>query len=145
MGLSNLRAFPDGLRVLRTIIKEWKNNPRLRMVRNHESSVDSESFEKSFHGLLEDTNQFVKMAKQLAKDKLKTVAEKLLSRYDTLMSTDMGEASRNLQKRYATYYRAVYNNYLMKHIPDTDNVEVGSPSASSKTKAVAGEPKPTSS
>jgi glycosyltransferase involved in cell wall biosynthesis len=145
MGLSNLRAFPDGLRVLRTILKEWANNPRLRMVRNQESSVDSESFEKSFHGLLEDTNQFVKMTKHLAKDKLKTVAEKLLNRYDTLMLTDMGEASRNLQKRYSNYYRPIYNSYLMKHIPTTDNPEAGAPSVSLDGKPIAGKPNPTSS
>ncbi|MFT3894558.1 MAG: glycosyltransferase family 2 protein [Anaerolineales bacterium] len=144
MGLSNLRAFPDGWRVLRTIIKEWRNYPRLRMVRNHESSVDSESFEKSFHGILEDTNQFVKMTKHLAKDKLKTVAEKLLSRYDALMSTDMGEASRSLQKRYAEYYRAVYKSYLMKHIPDTENTDADVSSTASKNKTVAGKPNPTS-
>jgi glycosyltransferase involved in cell wall biosynthesis len=137
MGLSNLRAFPDGLRVLRTIIKEWWNLPRLRMVRNQESSVDTESFEKSFHGLLEDTNRFVKMAKHLAKDKLETVAEKLLSRYDALMSADMGEASKKTQKRYAFYYRKIYYNYLMKHIPETDASEKGSLSAS-KSKVVTG-------
>jgi glycosyltransferase involved in cell wall biosynthesis len=137
MGLSNLRAFPDGFRVLKTIIKEWRNNPSLRMVRNQESSVASEAFERAFHTLLEDTNHFVKMSKQLAKDKLKTVAEKLLNRFDVLMATDMGEASRNLQKRYASNYRSIYGNYLMKHILDTDAGAQGSVTSTTKTDAVA--------
>lgn len=144
MGISNLRAVPDGFRVLRTILREWWNSPRLRMVRNQESSVVSESFEKSFHSLLEDTNQFAKMSKQLPKDKLKMVAEKLLNRFDTLMSTDMGESSRKMQSRYALHYRRTYYNYLMSYIPDADGLESGPPSAASSADNVAGKPKPTS-
>ncbi len=144
MGLSNLRAFPDGFRVLRTILKEWLRNPGLRMLRDQESSVASESFQKSFHGLLEDTNQFVKISRQLPKEQLKAVAEKLLNRFDILMTTEMDcESCRNLQKRYATHYRSIYKSYLFKHVSEVDNVEMESPSSLSKGNTATREPKAT--
>lgn len=125
MGLSNLRAIPDGIRVLRTIIKEWSHNPRLRMVRNEESSVVSESFEKSLHSLLEDTNQFVKMTKRLQREQLNSIAENLVRRFDTLMSTDMdSDWCRRLQQRYSSYYRRIYNGYLQKHIVNATAVNL---------------------
>jgi glycosyltransferase involved in cell wall biosynthesis len=144
MGISNLRAIPDGWRVMRTILKEWRKNPRLRMLRNKESSVVSGSFEKSFHGLLEDTNQFVKMSGRLPEDKLIMVAEKLLNRFDALMTSDMGESTRKIQDRYASHYRSIYSNFLMNCISDPDsNDSTSSPSASPKD-VVAATPKPTS-
>lgn len=144
MGLSNLRAFPDGLRVLRTILKEWAHSPRLRMIRSQESSVAGESFERSLHSLLEDTNQFVKMSRQLPKDKLRTVAEKLLNRFDTLMATNMDcESCRKLQKRYASHYRSIYKNYLLKHIPEMEGAGLNLPPSISDGKTVAGKPETT--
>jgi len=145
MGLSNLRAFPDGTRVLRTILKEWWRNPRLRMVRNQESSVAGGSFEKSLHGLLEDTNQFVKMSRQLPKDKLNSVAEKLLNRFDTLMSTDMDSKScRALQNRYATFYRQTYKNYLFKHVSEAGGNDSSSQPIDRSEETVTGQPRPAS-
>jgi glycosyltransferase involved in cell wall biosynthesis len=145
MGLSNLNAIRDGIRVLRTIIKEWARYPLLRMVRNKESSVVGESFQKAFHSLLEDTNKFVKMSRQLPKDKLKPVAEKLLKRFDELMVADMGDSSRDLQKRYATHYRNVFENYIAKHIPETDGIVSVSQTAPRPGDPVSGQPRPTSS
>jgi glycosyltransferase involved in cell wall biosynthesis len=145
MGLSNLRAFPDGTRVLRTILKEWWKKPRLRMVRNQESSVAGESFEKSFHGLLEDTNQFVKMSRQLSADKLSSVAEKLLNRFDALMVADMdSESCRILQKRYATDYREAYKNYLFKYVSEAGGNDSSSPSSDRQGESVSGQPRPAS-
>lgn len=144
MGLSNLRAFPDGFRVLRTILKEWLRNPSLRMVRNQESSVASKAFEKSLHGLLEDTNQFIKMSRQLPEDKLRMVVEKLLNRFDVLMATDMDcESCRKLQKRYAMHYRGIYKSYLFKHISGVDSTELDLPPSVSQGNTVAGKPKTT--
>ena len=118
MGLSNLRAFPDGFRVLRTILKEWKQFPRLRMMRKQESSIAAESFERSLHSLLEDTNQLIKTDHGFSEDRLKLVMEKMLTRFDTLMTTDMdSEPCRKLQTRYATYFRPIYENYLVRQIP----------------------------
>jgi glycosyltransferase involved in cell wall biosynthesis len=145
MGLSNLRAFPDGFRVLKTILKEWRRNPRLRMVRNQESSVAGQSFEKSFHGLLEDTNQFVKMCSQLPKDKLRSVSEKLLDRFDKLMTADMDSASiRKLQKRYAVYYREIYRDYLSKHVSEADGNASSSQSPDRLGEPATGQPRPVS-
>ena len=145
MGLSNLRAFPDGFRVLRTILKEWARNPRLRMVRNQESSVAGESFEKELHGLLEDTNQFVKMSEQLPKDKLKLIIEKLQHRFDTLMATDMDcDSCHDLQLRYAAHYRSIYTSYLLKHLSNEDGVAVVSQFPVAKGDASAGGSRATS-
>jgi glycosyltransferase involved in cell wall biosynthesis len=145
MGISNLRAVPDGFRVLRTILKEWRGNPHLRMVRNQESSVAGGSFEKSLHGLLEDTNQFVKMSKKLPKDKLSSLAEKLLNRFDTLMATEMdSDPCRKLQKRYATHYRDTYKNYLYKHVSEAGGNTTSSQPPDQMGKAAAGQPRPAS-
>lgn len=123
MGLSNLNAFRDGFRVLGTIFKEWLNNPGLRAVKKQENSVAQETFEKAFHALLEDTNEFVKMSYQLPNDRLKSVAAKLLVRFDALMATDMNcTICHKLQTRYAEHYRDIYANYLLTYIPK-DNAE----------------------
>jgi glycosyltransferase involved in cell wall biosynthesis len=143
MGLSNLRAFPDGLRVLRTILKEWARNPRLRAIPNEESSVAGESFEKTLHALLEDTNEYVKMSRQLPKDKLTSVAEKLLSRFDGLMAADMDcDSCRKLQQRYLAYYRNIYSHYLLKHISQSDE---GQPPVSTNLSgdSLSGQARPT--
>jgi hypothetical protein len=115
------------------------------MVRNKESSVVGESFQKAFHSLLEDTNKFVKMSRQLPKDKLKPVAEKLLNRFDELMVADMGDSSRDLQKRYATHYRNVFENYIAKHMPEADGVVSAPQTAPRPGDPVSGQPRPTSS
>ncbi len=144
MGLSNLRAFPDGLRVLRTILKEWARNRSLRMMRTQESSVAGKSFEKSLHSLLEDTNQFVKLSKQLPSDQLRMVAEKLLNRFDVLMATEMdSETCQELQGRYARYYRSSYKSYLLRHIPGMDAVEVALPAPFANGNTVTSKPKTT--
>lgn len=131
MGLSNLRAFPDGFRVLRTILKEWKRYPRLRMMRKHESSVAVESFEKALHSLLEDTHQLIKADHGLSEDQLKVVVEKMLTRFDTLMTTDMDSKDcRTLQTRYATYFRPIYENYILRQIP---GLSVSLPTPNSST------------
>lgn len=117
MGLSNLNAFRDGFRVLGTIFREWLNNPSLRAVKNQESSVAQETFEKAFHALLEDTNEFVKMSHKLPQDRLKHVAAKLLVRFDALMATEMNcSVCHELQTRYAEHYRDIYASYLRAHI-----------------------------
>jgi glycosyltransferase involved in cell wall biosynthesis len=144
MGLSNLRAFPDGFRVLRTILKEWLHNPSLRIVRNQESSVAIEAFEKSLHTLLDDTNQFVKMSRQLPRDQSRIVVEKLLNRFDTLMTTDMDcESCRKLQKRYARHYRSIYKSYLLKHTSGLDGPGSCLPPSVLTGNAIAGKPKTT--
>jgi glycosyltransferase involved in cell wall biosynthesis len=111
MGISNLHAIRDGLRVLRTIFQEWLPTPGLRAVRIREHSVAEETFKKMFHALLDDANQLVKM--RLAPDKKEQLAQKLLTRFDTLMATDMHcETCRILQDRYARYYRDSFAEYL---------------------------------
>ncbi len=144
MGLSNLRAFPDGYRVLRTMLKEWLRHPFLRMVRNQESSVASEAFEKSLHTLLDDTNQFIKMSRRLPKDQLKIVVEKLLNRFDALMATDMHcETCRKLQERYARSYRSIYKTYLLRHTPGFDGAGLDSSSSITTGNVVPRKPKTT--
>jgi hypothetical protein len=117
MGLSNLNAFRDGFRVLGTIFKEWLKKPGLRAARSQEDSVAQETFKKALHALLEDTNQFIKMNHQLSQDRLEQVVNKLLTRFDTLMATDMNcDVCRQLQTRYANHYRDSYANYLLTHM-----------------------------
>lgn len=119
MGLSNLNAFRDGFRVLGTIFHEWLKKPRLRAIPNQEDSMAQEIFKKAFHALLEDANQFVKMQRQLPSDRLEQLADKLLARFDALMSTNMNCAvCEKLQARYANYYRDIYASYLTPQIDD---------------------------
>jgi hypothetical protein len=117
MGLSNLNAFRDGFRVLGTIFKEWLKKPGLRAVTSQEDSVAQETFKEVFHALLEDTNQFIKMSHQLSQDRLEQVVDKLITRFDTLMATDMNcDVCRGLQTRYANHYRDSYANYLSAYV-----------------------------
>jgi hypothetical protein len=118
MGLSNLHAFRDGFRVLGTIFREWLKAPRLRSVANQEDSVAQETFKKALHALLEDTVQFVQMQHQLPAEHLNQMADKLLARFDTLVTTDMNcDFCARLQKRYATHYRDIYAKYLKANLP----------------------------
>lgn len=124
MGFSNLHAIRDGFRVLGTIFNEWRKKPSLRAVRNQEHSVAHETFKKTFHALLEDTNQFVKMQHQLPPERIEQIADKLLSRFDTLMATDMNsDICRSLQTRYATHYRDIYAEYLLAAKPVDAKIE----------------------
>lgn len=130
MGFSNLNAVRDGFRVLGTIFREWLKAPRLRAVANQEGSVALETFKKNLHTLLEDTVQFMQMQHRLPAEHLNQMADKLLNRFDTLVTTDMNcEFCASLQKRYATYYRDIYVKYLKTNLQTTSKeTAVASPS-----------------
>ena len=113
MGESNLRAIPDGIRVLKTIVREWSSKPNLRAVRNREASVEEKSFKEATNSLLEDATDLMKMRANLSPDMLDHSRERMLVRFDELMSTPLElKQGQALQARYAHFYRSDFKAYL---------------------------------
>ena len=113
MGSSNLQAIPDGIRVLKTLLKEWIRKPNLRELRNFEGSVEEKSFKEALNALLEDTNLLMKMKSQYTADTLSNSIDRMMTRFDELMSTPVESPKcRALQERYRRYYREDYRYYL---------------------------------
>jgi len=113
MGESNLRAIPDGMRVLKTIVREWRSKPNLRAVRNIEASVEEKAFKEAINSLLEDTTELLKMRANLSQDMLEHSRARMLARFDELMSTPLeSKQGQSLQLRYARFYRGDYQRYL---------------------------------
>jgi glycosyltransferase involved in cell wall biosynthesis len=113
MGESNLRAIPDGIRVLKTIVREWRSKPNLRAVRNTEASVEEKAFKEATNSLLEDTIELLKMRASLSEDTLEHSRIRMLARFDELMSTSLeSKQGQALQQRYARFYRDEFKAYL---------------------------------
>ncbi|MEO8392890.1 MAG: hypothetical protein ABI700_07845, partial [Chloroflexota bacterium] len=113
MGESNLQAIPDGMRVLKTIIREWRSKPNLRAVRNREASVEEKAFKEATNSLLEDAVELLKMRASLSADMLEHSRERMLARFDELMSTPLeSKQGQALQQRYARFYRDDFKDYL---------------------------------
>jgi hypothetical protein len=76
---------------------------------------------------------------------LVSLADKLLNRFDTLMKTEMdSESCRKLQKRYSTYYREIYKNYLHKHAYEEGGKDSSSQSSDRLGESATGQPRPAS-
>ncbi len=113
MGTSNLQAIPDGIRVLKTILKEWLAKPGLREIRNFEASVEEKSFREALNSLLEDTALLLEARSQYTPEMLESSRQRMLTRFDELMSTPLESAKcKASQQRYQRYYRDVYQRYL---------------------------------
>ncbi len=113
MGHSNLRAIPDGIRVLKTIFKEWLRKPNLREIRNFEASVEEKSFKEALNALLEDSNLLLKMKGQYSAEMFENSRARMMERFDAFISTPVESPKcRALQRRYQRFYREDYHAYL---------------------------------
>ena len=113
MGSSNLRAIPDGIRVLKTVIKEWMRKPNLRELRNFEGSVEEKSFKEALNALLEDSNLLISMKNQYTAEMQVNSSARMMTRFDELMATPVESSKcRALQERYRRYYREDFRHFL---------------------------------
>lgn len=113
MGTSNLRAIPDGIRVLKTIVGEWLRKPNLRQIGNTEASVEEKSFKEALNSLLEDTNLLLKLREKYTPEMFENSRQRMLVRFDELMSMPVQSRKvQALQARYRQFYREDYRHYL---------------------------------
>ena len=113
MGTSNLRAIPDGIRVLKTIFNEWRKKPGVRVVANRESSVTALTFKESFNALMENLVQLSKGRGMISDTAYQVAKEKLIKRYHELITveTDCKECQQ-LQDRYRRFYPNLIEEFL---------------------------------
>lgn len=113
MGTSNLRAIPDGIRVLKTIFAEWWKKPGLREVPNYESSVTALTFKETFNSLLESVIQLGKTKDMISEAGYKVAKEKLIKRYQELLTVDTDcKECQQLQQRYQRFYPNLIADFL---------------------------------
>ena len=111
-GFSNLRAFPDGWRVLKTIFREWRNRP-VRSAYKLEGSVKLETFRETFRSLLEDMLGLFRMREQLPLSHYQNARQSLITRYNDLMNSQMDcQECAKLQARYQQFYADMVTSYL---------------------------------
>lgn len=122
MGTSNLRAIPDGIRVLKTIFAEWWKKPGLREAPNKESSVTALTFKETFNGLLESMIQLSKSQGVISKASYQAAKKKLASQYQELLTveTDCQEC-RQMQFRYQRFYPNLIDEFLPENSQPNEN------------------------
>lgn len=112
-GFSNLQAIPDGIRVLKTIFREWWSKPGLRSVPLREGSLTAKAFKETFDNIMEDVRGLVKMRDNLPASNYQNAKNAILARFDTLMKENLDCANcKYLQKRYNKYYRDIIIQYI---------------------------------
>ena len=103
-GVSNLKTFPDGWRVLKTIFNEWRRRPALRAVRQTEAAYYGQ-FVQNMRLLFHEAIQLTYHREDLSVEAYERAFESLKAAYDELLSMDVASTREvELRERYRRYF-----------------------------------------
>lgn len=103
-GESNLRTFPDGWRVLRTIFAEWRRRPTLRAVKQCEAVFNGQ-FIRNMRMLFHEAIQLSYGCKRLTDEAYSRALEALKAAYEELLYMEVSSSHEvELQERYRRYF-----------------------------------------
>jgi hypothetical protein len=103
-GISNLRTFRDGYRVLKTIFYEWLSKPELRAIKLTEARK-MDDFVPAIRLLCHEAVQLAHNRSQLSQSAYKRALEALSAGYEELLEMKFSSpTSARLQARYRRYY-----------------------------------------
>ncbi|MBN1679560.1 MAG: glycosyltransferase family 2 protein [Anaerolineae bacterium] len=104
-GASNLRTFPDGWRVLKTIVKEWAKNRGARAVQRNRKFEAEDAFTPAVQSLFQEALALSRSCEHLSTEAYEKAAESLRLTYRALLNQETNSAAiRRLQTRYRKHY-----------------------------------------
>ncbi|MBN1566021.1 MAG: glycosyltransferase family 2 protein [Anaerolineae bacterium] len=103
-GNSNLRTIPDGLRVLKTIFKEWRRKPNVRAIPQNEH-MKKDSFVAATRLLFREALHLSQKRDQLSQQAYERGLDALKETYKALLNMELSSPStKQIQERYQRYY-----------------------------------------
>jgi glycosyltransferase involved in cell wall biosynthesis len=104
-GLSNLRAIPDGWRVLKTIFKEWLRKPTARALKREGKITTNDTFTPAMRLLFEEARQLSRSREKMSEQAYIRAMEAIKHAYVTLLKLETdSEIARLRQKRLSEVY-----------------------------------------
>jgi hypothetical protein len=104
-GTSNLKAIPDGWRVLKTIVKEWLRRPGLRAMKRLQRSSGHNSFKAAVHLLLREAQHLYHNRAVMSQESYQRALDALKTAYKDLLDFESDSPiDRKLQQRYRRFY-----------------------------------------
>ncbi len=103
-GSSNLRTIPDGVRVIKTIFKEWQRKPTVRAIPQNEH-IKKDSFVAATRLLFREALHLSQNRDRLSHQAYMRGLDALKETYKALLSMELtSPATKQIQERYQRYY-----------------------------------------